>query len=85
MTNRSQPHRSARMIKRGLVSGLPSGGLNVLDIKSTPVPVSRYLTRTSDTVGDPVTVSWNQTFQISIPFLPPATINRTIKGVFRCE
>jgi mannose-1-phosphate guanylyltransferase/phosphomannomutase len=46
-----QPHRSARMIKRGLVSGIPSGGLNVLDIKSTPVPVSRYLTRTSKAVG----------------------------------
>ena len=42
-------------------------------------------TCTPDTTGQPVTVSWTQTFQVSIPFLPPATINRTIKGVFRCE
>ncbi|MFN2545512.1 MAG: TadE/TadG family type IV pilus assembly protein [Actinomycetota bacterium] len=40
---------------------------------------------TDDTVGDPVTVSWTQQFQISIPFLPPANVTRTIKGVFRCE
>jgi len=42
-------------------------------------------TCTPDQTGQPVTVSWQQTFQISIPFLPPATITRTIKGVFRCE
>jgi Flp pilus assembly protein TadG len=42
-------------------------------------------TCTPSTVGEAVTVSWNQTFQISIPFLPPANVNRTIKGVFRCE
>jgi Flp pilus assembly protein TadG len=37
------------------------------------------------TVGESVTVSWEQEFEISIPFLPPATITREIKGVFRCE
>ena len=42
-------------------------------------------TCTPDAAGQPVTVSWNQSFQISIPFLPPANITRTIKGVFRCE
>ena len=42
-------------------------------------------TCTEDTVGQPVTVSWTQDFQISIPFLPPATITRNIQGVFRCE
>src|SRR5438309_158788 len=42
-------------------------------------------TCTEDTVGQPVTVSWTQTFQISIPFVPPATITRTIEGTFRCE
>ena len=40
---------------------------------------------TEDTVGQPVSVSWDQSFQISIPFIPPATVTRTIKGVFRCE
>jgi Flp pilus assembly protein TadG len=40
---------------------------------------------TQDNVGQPVTVSWDQTFEINIPFMPPASITRTIKGVFRCE
>jgi len=39
------PHRTPRMIKRALISGLPSAGINVLDIKSAPVPVARYITR----------------------------------------
>jgi Flp pilus assembly protein TadG len=42
-------------------------------------------TCTFNTVGQPVTVSWNQTFQISIPFMPVANVTRKIKGVFRCE
>jgi Flp pilus assembly protein TadG len=42
-------------------------------------------TCTPDQVGQPVTVSWSQTFQISIPFMPVANMTRTIKGVFRCE
>ena len=50
---------------------------------STPVTVDRSCT--PDAVGQPVTVSWTQDFQIEIPFLPPASITRTIKGVFRCE
>ena len=50
---------------------------------STPVTMDR--TCTPDATGQPVSVSWTQNFQISIPFLPPANISRTIKGVFRCE
>lgn len=42
-------------------------------------------TCTDATVGQSVTVSWNQSFQISIPFMPAANVTRTIKGVFRCE
>lgn len=38
-----------------------------------------------DTIGDPVTVSWNQVFQVSLPFIPPIDTNLEIKGVFRCE
>ena len=46
------PHRSPRMIKRALVSGLPSSGVDVVDIKMTmPVPVARFITRTSPAVG----------------------------------
>lgn len=39
------PHRSPRMIKRALIAGLPSAGVNVIDIKTTPIPVARYYTR----------------------------------------
>ena len=39
----------------------------------------------ANTVGQAVTVSWDQEFEISIPFMPATTIDRTIKGVFRCE
>jgi mannose-1-phosphate guanylyltransferase/phosphomannomutase len=39
------PHRTPRMIKRAMISGLPSAGVNVLDIKSVPIPVARYITR----------------------------------------
>ena len=37
------------------------------------------------TIGQPVTVSWTQNFQVSIALLPPVNVNRVIKGVFRCE
>ncbi len=39
------PHRSPRMIKRAMISGLPSAGVDVLDIKTAPIPVARYFTR----------------------------------------
>lgn len=45
------PHRSPRMIKRALISGLPSAGVSVLDIKSLPIPVARYVTRVSKATG----------------------------------
>ena len=34
------------MIKRAMVSGLPSAGNNVLDLRTVPIPVARYYTRT---------------------------------------
>jgi Flp pilus assembly protein TadG len=37
------------------------------------------------TVGDPVTVSWLQDFNIDIPFWGDVTISRTIEATFRCE
>jgi mannose-1-phosphate guanylyltransferase/phosphomannomutase len=45
-------HRSPRMIKRALVSGLPSSGVHVFDIKMPmPIPVARFITRNSPAVG----------------------------------
>ena len=34
-----------------MIAGLPSVGINVLDVKAVPLPVARYYTRASDAVG----------------------------------
>lgn len=44
-------HRSPRMIKRAIISGLPSAGVNVWDLGSQPIPVARYYTKISGAVG----------------------------------
>jgi mannose-1-phosphate guanylyltransferase/phosphomannomutase len=36
------------MIKRAIISGLPSAGVNVADLATVPVPVARYITRVSE-------------------------------------
>ncbi len=51
VTINRDPHRSPRMLKRGIISGLPSAGVNVLDLRSVPIPVARYYTRTSPAAG----------------------------------
>lgn len=43
-------HRSSRMLKRAMISGLPSTGINVWDLGTVAIPVARYFVRThSDT------------------------------------
>jgi mannose-1-phosphate guanylyltransferase/phosphomannomutase len=44
-------HRSPRMIKRAAISGLPSGGVHVVDMHSMPIPVARYYTRVTDAIA----------------------------------
>jgi mannose-1-phosphate guanylyltransferase/phosphomannomutase len=44
-------HRTPRMIKRAMISGLPSAGINVHDLETVPLPVARYYVRTTDAVG----------------------------------
>ncbi len=51
VTINRDPHRSPRMLKRALVSGLPSAGNDVLDLRTVPIPVARYYTRTVDASG----------------------------------
>lgn len=36
-------------------------------------------------VGQEVTVSWPETLTFNIPFMPPMSVERPIRGVFRCE
>jgi len=45
------PHRSPRMLKRAIISGLPSGGVNAWDTGTMPVPVARYYTRVTGAVA----------------------------------
>jgi mannose-1-phosphate guanylyltransferase/phosphomannomutase len=51
VTINRDPHRSPRMIKRAVISGLPSAGINVQDLRSMPIPVARYYTRVTDALG----------------------------------
>jgi mannose-1-phosphate guanylyltransferase/phosphomannomutase len=44
-------HYTPRMIKRALISGLPSAGVNVLDLRNVPIPVARYYTRAVGAAG----------------------------------
>jgi mannose-1-phosphate guanylyltransferase/phosphomannomutase len=44
-------HRSSRMLKRALISGIPSTGINVLDLDSVPTPVLRHFVRTHPNVS----------------------------------
>ena len=43
-------HRSSRMLKRALISGLPGTGINVLDMGTVPIPVLRHFVRSNDEV-----------------------------------
>lgn len=51
VTINREPHRSPRMIKRAIIAGLPSAGINVQDLRSMPIPVARYITRISQAAG----------------------------------
>ena len=45
VTINRDPHRSPRMIKRAVISGLPSAGIHAQDLQSVPIPVARYFTK----------------------------------------
>ena len=44
-------HYITRMLKRGIVGGLPSAGITVADVGAVPIPVTRYWTRKSHAAG----------------------------------
>ncbi len=44
-------HYTPRMLKRAIIAGLPSAGINVVDLQTVPVPVARYFTAASNAVG----------------------------------
>jgi mannose-1-phosphate guanylyltransferase/phosphomannomutase len=45
------PHRASRMIKRAMISGLPSSGVNAVDVKDQPIPVARWITSNNGFAG----------------------------------
>ncbi len=51
VTINRDPHRSPRMIKRAVISGLPSAGIHASDLRSMPLPVARYYTRVTGAAG----------------------------------
>ena len=44
-------HPGSRMIKRAVISGLPSAGLDVRDLQNVPIPVARFYTRSGPAAG----------------------------------
>lgn len=44
-------HYTPRMLKRALIAGIPSAGINVLDLHSVPIPIARYLTCALEAAG----------------------------------
>ena len=51
VTINRDPHRSPRMIKRAVISGLPSAGIHAQDLRSMPIPVARYYTKVTNASG----------------------------------
>jgi mannose-1-phosphate guanylyltransferase/phosphomannomutase len=51
ITINRDPHRSPRMLKRAIISGLPSAGVNVWDLGTQPIPIARYYTCHSEAVA----------------------------------
>lgn len=52
---------------------------------SLPGTISMSTVCTDANTGDPVEVSWQQPFQLSLPLVPEINVTRKISGVFRCE
>lgn len=46
-----EAHNTPRVLKRAILSGLPSAGVDVLDTATQPIPVVRFYTRHSDVSG----------------------------------
>ncbi len=44
-------HYTPRMLKRAIVAGLPSAGVNVTDLQNVPIPVARLFTRANNAAG----------------------------------
>ncbi|NOZ73588.1 MAG: nucleotidyl transferase, partial [Chloroflexi bacterium] len=82
-------HPSARMIKRAIISGLPAAGVQVVDVRSQPLPVARHFTRVTDAVaGVHVRISPYDRRVVDIRFIDEDGLNlgrakeRTVERLF---
>jgi mannose-1-phosphate guanylyltransferase/phosphomannomutase len=51
VTTSRDTHYTPRMIKRGLVAGLPSAGVHVAELHDVPLPVARVITKAINAAG----------------------------------
>ena len=51
VTANRDSHHTARMLKRALMAGLPSAGINVLELHSVPLPIARFMTHATNSSG----------------------------------
>ncbi len=70
-------HRTSRMLKRALISGLPGAGINVWDVGTVPVPVLRHFVHHRDdtTAGINVRLSPFDQRVVDIRFMDECGLN----------
>lgn len=82
-------HNTSRMLKRAIISGLPSTGINVADVSSVPIPVARYMVRATNAAGGiHVRLSPFDNRVVDIKFFDhqgldiDSSVERTVENVF---
>ena len=69
-------HPGSRMLKRAIISGLPAAGVEVLDLRTQPMPVARYYTWKSDArAGVHVRISPHDRQVVDIRFINELGMN----------
>jgi len=69
-------HPGSRMLKRAVISGLPAAGVQVLDLRTQPLPVARYYTRMTDAkAGVHVRISPHDPQVVDIRFINHSGLN----------
>jgi len=64
------PQRTVQMLKRAIMAGLPSAGVNVWDLQLIPTPVARYYTRASSALaGVDIRASTNDYRVVDLHFI----------------
>ncbi len=86
-------HRSSRMLKRALISGLAGAGVNVWDLATLPIPVARHFVRSDPTASAGIHVRLSPFDQrvVDIRFMNEEGLNqsrateRNIERIFHRE